>query len=145
MPNPRILRASALAAALLAATSGAALANPASDHISSAAANVGTRLGAAWANVSNADAQAAIAAARQRVLDRLATVGAAPTTTSTDQATDPLSAAQAGLTKAMNALNSNPTDADAGGLAGLTKAWNAVSAGLANAQTGAAHASSNRP
>lgn len=144
MLNPRYLRASALAAALLAVTAGAALANPASDHLSAAASTVSGKLDAAWTRVSNADAQGAIAAARQRVLDRLAAAGAASTATSADSA-DPLAAAQAGLTKAMDALNSNSTDADAGGLDGLSTAWDAVSSGLDNASTGAAHADSHTP
>lgn len=146
MQKSRYLWAPALAGALLAVTAGAALANPAADHLSTAGSTIGSKLDAAWNRTSNADAQAAIAAARQRVLDQLAAAGAAaPTTTSADSAADPLAAAQAGLTKAMDALNSNSTSADSGGLDGLTTAWNAVSAGLANAATGAAHADSHTP
>jgi hypothetical protein len=148
MRTTRHLRAPALAVTLLAASVGTAFANPASDHLAGVAATIDANLDAASANVSNADALAAIAAARQRVLDRLASAGAAgatPATASPNEAADPLAKAQAGLTKAMDALSSNPTDADAGGLAGLTTAWNAVTAGLAHAQAGAANADSHRP
>jgi hypothetical protein len=145
------LRAPVLAFAAVAVSVGTAFANPASDHLGGAAARIDAKLAAASADVSNADALAAIAAARQRVLDRLASPGGAgatatsATTAAPNAAADPLAKAEAGLTKAMDALSSNPTDADAGGLAGLTTAWNAVTTGLAHAQAGAANAGTHRP
>jgi hypothetical protein len=145
MINTRFLRATSVAIALLAVPATAAIASPASDHVAGAAASVAAKLDAAAGHVSNADALDAIAAARQRVLDRLAWVAGQTADLTVADAADPAGAAQAGIDKAIEALTSNPTDADAPGLEGLAKASSAITDGLARAQDGLTTAGDARP
>jgi hypothetical protein len=84
-----------------------------------------------------AAAGAGLAMATSHAAD-IASAGAAAA--STEALGDALSAANAGLDKAVDALDSNPTDNDAGGYDGISTARAAIAAGLAHAGAGAGNA-----
>ena len=91
----------------------------------------GTAAAAAGAGLAKAASAGALVAAGSQV--------------ATDARADAWAAANAGLDKAVDAINSNDTDADAGGLEGIAKARAAITAGLAHATEGAANAGSHAP
>jgi hypothetical protein len=74
-----------------------------------------------------------------------ARIAAAEAFSAGDAIADAWAAADAGLDKAQDALEGNPTDADAGGLAGIETARDAVEAGLAKAADAVGNAGSQAP
>jgi hypothetical protein len=78
-----------------------------------------------------------------RAIEALATAaaaGGAAAASSADALADAWAAANAGLDKAVDAIESNSTDADAGALDAIASAREAIAAGLAHAAAGADNA-----
>lgn len=116
----RIFRAPLLAVAALAVSASMALA---SNGLSTATANAAAAAGAG------------LAIATSNAAD-IASTGA----NSAEALGDAWAAANAGLDKAVDALDSNPTDSDAGGYDGISTARDAITAGLAHAGAGSDNA-----
>ena len=83
-----------------------------------------------------AAAGAGLAIAASHAADIASARGAA----SAEALADAWAAANAGLDNAVEALDSNPTDKDAGGYDGISTARDAIAAGLAHAGAGAGNA-----
>lgn len=122
MKNPRRqLLASLLAVGALAGSASIAVAAYGPSTVPAAAA--------AAAGLAIATSHASVAGA----------AAGAPSNASAALA-DAWTAANAGLDKASDALESNPTDADSGGWEGIATARDAITSGLAHAGAGAANA-----
>lgn len=128
MHRPRIILATLLAVAALVVTASVTVASPAGLNLAAGKAAVAAGAGLA---------QAASVTATL--------VGAGSQASSSEALADAWAAASAGLDKAVDALNSNSTDADAGGLDGISTARDAIAAGLAHAGDAADNAANHGP
>jgi hypothetical protein len=117
----RIVRAPLLAVGAMALSASVALA---ANGLSTATGNAAAAAGAG------------LAIAAGHVADIVSAGGAA----STEALADAWAAANAGLDNAVEALDSNSTDQDAGGYEGISTARDAITAGLAHAGAGAGNA-----
>lgn len=126
MTRSRRLSALLLSVGALAVSASITLAAGSSFGLSKATGVAAAAAGAGLAIASSAAAQAAAAGSE---------------VSATDAQAEAWAAANAGLDKAVNAINSNSTDADAGGLDGISTARDAITAGLAHAGDAAGNAS----
>lgn len=118
-----------------------ASAAPAVAAMANAVSRAQNGLSTAAANITSHAPDDAIAVGSRLQTSSPATAGSKPTTVpASDQAKDPLTAltaaqaaAHAGLTKAGNAITSNPTSSDSAAWTGLNTASAAIDAGLAKA------------
>ena len=128
MHRSRTIRAALLAVAALAVTASMAVASPAG--LDFAAGKAAVAAGAGLAQAASVTATVVAAGSQASSSEALA---------------DAWAAANAGLDKAVDALNSNSTDADAGGLAGIDTARAAIAAGLGHAGDAAGNATGHGP
>lgn len=127
MSRSRFVRSTLLAVAALSITASMTVASPAGLDIAAGKAAVAAGAGLAQA---------------ASVTAGLVTAGSQAS--SSEALADAWAAANAGLDKAVDALDSNSTAADAGGLDGISTARDAIAAGLAHAGDAADNATGHR-